>query len=433
MYLRRCAWLVLGLAVVSPLTASAGLPVYDSNKDDPDHNVQLEVGGFAQGGYFDFMTWDPVSNEKSGVQPLNGFLLQRARLNARGQATKFFVLSLEVELAGGQASLQDAYLESRPFQWLKLRVGQFLVPFLQTYQFNEVNTSFEDRELYVPQTQLRHPVAALTPRDIGVMVFGTVGDMAPSSTMPVLEYSLGIFNGQGSNDPSHTDGVFLYAARLQLDVLGYPQGRYSESDFARNLTPRIAVGLGGMMNCDTEGNWNRGFTADAELRWRGLYASASFVWLKNSGGGGPGDGFASEFGYAHHCPGGGTPAYLSSGGHVQVQYLTPWLAIEQGGGLEFLGRWDQVSPYNAPTSFIGTSDPAQGGFPIPSQGDAQLDDLPSRWRLTFGVNWYPLHRYAFHLSANFQFEQNTTPVQLPEQQLAYLQNGVLWIQGTVGL
>ncbi len=395
--------------------------------------MALDVGGFGQAGYFDFMTWDKTAEQKSGVTPLDGFLLQRARLNVRGQVTRYFNAFFEVELAGGTASLQDAYVESKPLQALQVRIGQFLVPFLQTYQFNEVNTSFLDREIYVPQTQLRHPLRFLQPRDIGGMISGTVGNLSPASTRPVFEYGVGVFNGQGSNNPIHENTAFLYAARLQLHVLGYPEGRIYESDFARNTTPRVSVALGGMMNCDDESNWDRGFTTDAELRWHGLYASASFVWMKASGASGPGNGVAGGLSYSTNCKGGNTPAYLGNGGHFQVQYLLPYLAIRQGGGFEVLARFDQVSPYNAPTSFLGTSVPAEGGHPLPTSGDGNVDDLPSRWRITVGVNWFPLGMYAIHVSANFQFIQMTTPIPVQQDVLASLQEGVFWIQATAGI
>src|SRR6185312_1573774 len=126
------------------------------------------------------------------------FFLQRARVNVQLQLTKYFIARFELELTGVPA-LQDAYLESDVFPWLTIRAGQFLVPFLQTFQFSEMNISFLDRQIFIPQSN-EHPfLSYLTPRDIGLSLSGLVGNTSLSSSLPVFEYALGMFNGKGPN------------------------------------------------------------------------------------------------------------------------------------------------------------------------------------------------------------------------------------------
>jgi hypothetical protein len=425
------AAVTLAGALLVDAPAWAGWRLAEKNGDDPVNLSFIEVGGFVQPGLFSY-TGDSTAQAYSNDNLFTGFLLQRARINLKAQYTKYFFASLEVEMAGGAPSLTDAYVESRVFQGLQFRIGQFLVPALQSYQFSEINTAFIDRELYLAQAQTRQFISYLQPRDIGFMVFGTAGDLAPASTQPVLEYGVGVFNGNGANNPSNAHQAFMYTARLQLDILGFPKGRYTENDFARNETPRVAVGVGGIMNCDTEKNWNRGFTADAELRYRGLYASASFVWVKNSGA--TGDALATALNYNYQCTGGGTPAFLANGGHVQVQYLIPVAAIVTGGGVELLGRFDAVNPFNAPSSFIGSNDPTNGGYAYPTTYDSATDVLPSRWRFTFGVNWYPLNMTQIHVSLNYQFIHETEPfIPNPEVGQVLLNTNVFWAQLTAGI
>jgi hypothetical protein len=434
--MRRAAFLPLLSAacaaglLITPSTARAGWRIFEKDTDNPDTAKFLEIGGYAQPGLFAYIA-DKTAQQYSGDNPWTGFLLQRARVNLKIGFTRYFIASVEVE-AVGAPSLTDAYVESRILRGLNFRLGQFLVPNLQSYQFSEINTGFIDREVYLPQTQTRQFISYLQPRDIGIMLFGYSADTSPARTDPVLEYAVGIFNGNGSNNPSNAHRAFMYTARLQLDILGFPEGRYTENDFARNKTPRVAVGTGGFMNCDTEHSWNRGFTADAEFRYQGLYASASFVWIKNSGATGVGSGIAHALDYDYQCKGGGVPANLANGGHLQLQYFLPASAFEQGGGVEFLGRWDAVNPFNAPTSFIGGNPPA-GGLPAPTVYDGQTDILPSRWRLTLGMNWYPIGLTSVHLSANWEYVAQTEPIIVPDVGQVLLSTNIFWLQLTAGI
>lgn len=412
------------------LPARAGVRVWERNGDNPDAAQYVELGGFVQPG----LVLRPLDEAATAaIGPNNGdsgFYLQRARINLKMQLSKYFFTAFEVETLV-QPQLADAYVESRIHPAFTVRAGQFLMPFLQTFQFGESNISFIDRQLYIPQYGSRLFLPYLAPRDIGLMFTGLVGD--PAGTTPVFEYAVGAFNGSGPNIASNPDSALEFALRLQLHILGVPKGRAAESDVARNATPRVSVAGGGLSYCDTEHNWNRGFTADAEFRYQGLYASASFVWMYI----GPSQGFGNALGYDTEkgCRGNGNtlPPNIANGAHFQAQYALPTSIIpERGGSLEGLLRADYVNPNSAPKSFLGGDSAETKGYTPPTSYD-DAHNAPSRWRLTLGVNWYPITVQTLRLSFNYQFTQQTEPFKNSAGQGVLLQPNVLWVQLTAGI
>jgi hypothetical protein len=273
---------------------------------------------------------------------------------------------------------------------------------------------------------------------MGVQLFGSFGDRSPDRTDPVFEYSLALLNGRGPNLPINDDFVFLYAGRLNLHLFGVPRGAEAESDIARNTTVRTAIGVGGYSNCDDRGNWNRGVTFDAEFRYEGVYASGAFVWLRN----GPGEGtpvFTSA-----RCT--GTPGpipgvqadFVSRAAHVQLQWAMPRFWRELGSplgqmDLEILARFDWVdgnSPYDG--NFLGAGGSSSPGYIVPTDF-SNPDNPPTRWRLTFGLNYFPTGQQTLKLSLNYQLNREDEEVDTGMGRVRQVANDVLWIQATVAL
>jgi hypothetical protein len=413
------------VSVLASREARAGVRIWENNPSTSDAYQYVDIGGFIQPG----LIWrqnDPLTHSLDQYTD-SGAWLQRARLNFALQVTKYFTVRMEFELAGGTPAVQDAYAESAIFHWLNIRAGQFLVPFLQTYQFNEASIAFLDRQLYVPQNQSRSFLQYLQPRDIGFSISGLIGDVNPKASLPVLEYAVGIFNGQGANVTNNPDEAFEYTGRLQLHILGVPEGRKWESDLARNPRPKVAVGVGGFSNCDGFQNWDRGFTADTEVRYQGLYASASFVWFHNGGAAA-----GNPLNYHFFCSGGQVPENIANGAHVQAQYLLPsaWLG-PTGGSLEILARFDYVTPFAAPSGFLGNTTPGAKGVIISPYFD-DANTAPQRWRITAGVNWFPIRLQSLRLSVNYQFTQQTEPFTVGDN-LITLSPSSIWAQLTAGI
>ena len=221
---------------------------------------------------------------------------------------------------------------------------------------------------------------------------------------------------------------------MKLHVLGLPEGAAAESDIARNTRPRVGIAGGVYSNCDDRENWNRGWTADAELRWQGLYASASFVWFKN------GPASSNQFGYGERCPGQDGPdgnpyRFVSVGAHAQVGYVLPEVLFPvRQQALEVLARFDWVNP-NAPfdseNKILG-GDERHPQYVAPTElNDA--DNAPTRYRMTFGINWYPTGQQTLRLQLNYQINRELEDIVTTEGDIVGVRNEVLWLQITAGL
>lgn len=431
------------VAVLSrPETPAHGSEVETSDAHAPssrsswfDDHRWLDITGFLQPGFiarFD----DPTDGVSVGNTD-ETFWLQRARLGARAQIFEWLRFRIEVEFTP-TTSLQDGFIDIAPHPFFNVRAGQFIVPFLRTFSFNEVNLGYIDRALYTPVQFERGYIRYLAPRDMGLMVFGAFGDRSPESSSPVVEYQLAAMNGRGPNLPINDDFVFLYAGRLNVHVLGLPVGHEAESDIARNDRARVDVGFAGYSNCDDRGNWNRGVTMDAEFRYDGFYASAAYVWFRNSAGDGTAV-FTSE-----RCV--GTPGpimgeradFVSRGAHAQLQWALPrfWRELgapADGMDIELLARFDWVdgnSPYDG--TFLGAGGPDHPGYVVPTDY-TNADNPPTRWRLTFGLNYFPTGQQTIKLAVNYQLNREAETVDTGMGIVQQVANDVLWLQATVAL
>lgn len=406
-----------------------------------DDHRWLDITGFLQPGLI--VRLDNAADGISGGITDDTFWLQRARIGLRAQVFEWLRARLEIELAP-VTLLQDAFIELLFHDAFNLRVGQMIVPFLQTFRFNELNIAFLDRAIYTPQRPDREFIRYLAPRDVGIQAYGFVGDRDPARHDPVFEYGAGLFIGRGPNIALNDDGVFLWSLRTQLHIQGVPEGVDHENDVDRNDHFRAAVAFGAYSNCDDRANWNRGFTFDFETRFEGFYGSGGFVWLRNGRGLEPllSDSPRGCGGQPIVDPDGTMRTYefVSRGAHLQVQYAIPPVFDGIFGApfnamtLELLARIDWVDA-NSPYS---SSDPLFGGGPgsadyaaPPNYTDS--DNPPSRWRLTFGINYYPTGQNQLRLGINYQLNREVEDVVTGMGRFAGVSNDIFWIQITAGL
>lgn len=427
------ALIVLSLALLAAAPAEAQLRVWSEGETPPEGaedgvgpDRYLDLTAFAQPGFIVRM------DDENAGRTDDSFWLQRARFGIDAQMWPWLRMRMEMEFSP-VALLQDAFLEVKAHPAFQLRVGQFLVPFLRAYSFNELNLGFLDRPVYVPINPDRSFIRYLSPRDVGAMAHGLVGDLSPTATDPVFEYQLGMFIGRGPNIAQNDDEVFLYAARFQLHILGVPVGAHQESDIVRNQNARVAVATSFYSNCDDRGNWNRGFAVDSELRYDGLYASAGFVWFRNSAGSAF---FASEEQCLGNFDDTGAPLdFVSRGAHVQVQYvLHHELFPVDGMDLELLARFDWVdanSPYDDDDPLFGGGADTPGYIAPANFTDS--DNPPTRYRLTFGINWFPTGDQQLRLGVNYQHNREAETVVTADGFIEAVNNDIFWIQLTAGL
>jgi len=357
--------------------------------------------------------------------------VQRARIGFQSQLMRY--VSIKVEYGARVNALEDAYVDAKLHPAFNVRLGQFQVPFLRTYLFSDSKLAFIDRVVYTPQAQERDALRFLGARDIGFVFNGRVPFMQGPNA-PTLSYWAGMYLGKGINQSSNFNDAYMYTARVQLDALGVPDGADAQSDLARNTTPRVSVGGGVYSNSDDRKIWNRGFTADAEFRYQGLYAEGSFVWFKDSASAGLG----SALGYGDFCTGApGLTPQIATGGSAQIGYTLPALLTGEHQSVEVLARFDQVnpeSPCNVNTghcAFFGGGTNTPGYVPPPTYSDT--DNPPSRYRVTAGLNFYPNNKQQLRLSLNYMLNRETENVVQSGTTYVGVKNDIIWLQMTAGL
>jgi phosphate-selective porin OprO and OprP len=102
------------------------------------------------------------------VNPLpDTFILRRARPFIEGTLWDTIDFRLMPDFAYGQATILDAYVDLRPWHWLRLRGGRFMIPVGLEWMQKDTTTHFLERSL----------ATDLVPyRDLGLMLFGDFAD-----------------------------------------------------------------------------------------------------------------------------------------------------------------------------------------------------------------------------------------------------------------
>lgn len=160
-----------------------------------------EVGGYLQIRYT--TDWGAV----------DGFGVKRARIKLSGETTPYttyaFLMDMATLLDGGTVKgiVQDAYVDLSYLPRARIRVGQFKVPFSPQYLIS--STRWKTIEL---SQVVKEEVGN---RDIGVQVSGT---------LPHLNYTLGLFNGEGGNKVDTNDQVDLVGRLVAEPLRGLQLG-----------------------------------------------------------------------------------------------------------------------------------------------------------------------------------------------------------------
>ena len=192
------------LAAENAALRAAALPARDAavTVTAGGKETKLIVGGFlhlhAEGG-------DAPDSRYTGIN--DRFLVRRARLNVRGTFGQDFGFKLESDFGantlgstnGYRAHLTDLYVEWLAHSEAQLRLGQFKTPFGWEQLMSDTVNPFVERSL--PNDRLT------ASRQIGAMLFGRTLEKR-------VEYSAGLFNGNGVNNANNDSNDFLLAARV---------------------------------------------------------------------------------------------------------------------------------------------------------------------------------------------------------------------------
>lgn len=134
-----------------------------------------------------------------GTQPIaDTLLIRRARPFIEGTLWGVIGFRLMPDFAQGQAVLQDGYIDLRPWSFLRLRVGKFMVP---------IGLEWLQSDSSIPMVERSLATDLVPYRDLGVMLMGELGG-------GTFCFQLAIVNGavDGGNGPDfalHSDKDYV--------------------------------------------------------------------------------------------------------------------------------------------------------------------------------------------------------------------------------
>jgi phosphate-selective porin OprO/OprP len=250
----------------------------------PDGANKLGVGGYVHfdGRYF-------INDSTPAVSQ---FLIRRARLDIRGKLFKYYEFKLLPDFAGGQAIIQDAYVNFNYVPWARVQAGKYKSPTgLERLQSANAIV-FIERGL---------PTNLFPNRDLGFMLWG-------QPFYGALEYQLAIMNGTADGGSNNNDLGFsddkTFAGRLFFSPL-----KDGPWEWARGISAGVAGTVG---------------------RRKGSISSPGLPQYRS-------DGQQVFFNYVTTSPASQTGTAFANGGQWRI---TPQ-ATYYWGPFGFLGEWGQ--------------------------------------------------------------------------------------------
>lgn len=213
-----------------------------------------KISGYIQTGY----EWSDGAST---------FFIKRARIALSDDIANKLDYRLQLEFAGSP-KIVDAYVNYKPFAGLQIKIGQYKVPF-----------SIESMEYAAPRSELiEHPMAvryltglndvcglSASGRDLGAMLHGGFFER---DGYHLLNYDLGVFNGEGINNRDRNKSKDI-AARIVLKPLPglLVSGYYYRGEYGEQYLERERYGFGACYDRGAvvvRGEWIGGTTGIAD-------------------------------------------------------------------------------------------------------------------------------------------------------------------------
>ncbi len=181
----------------------AGDPQVDSpfsdttDKRNPPSSAPLLLPHF--GGYVQ-LRYQLSDGDTSRISSAD---IRRMRFSLAGRVTEPWSYFFQADFAASPRLL-DAYIDYSPFRFLRVKAGQFKIPFSRENLMSSARLDFIDRSQVVESLVARSGDVAgnQSGRDVGVQVGGRLAGCDSTSS---LEYAAGVFNGSGINVPDRND------------------------------------------------------------------------------------------------------------------------------------------------------------------------------------------------------------------------------------
>jgi phosphate-selective porin OprO/OprP len=147
----------------------------------------------------------------------SGFDIRRARLDLKGSVTPFFSYRLLTEFAGSPKII-DAFAEIKIADYFTITAGQFKIPFSYENLVADRELEVIDRSQVVEALVARGKdiLGNTNGRDIGIQAGGK---FLKINGAPLVEYSVAVLNGSGTNVADTANSNKDLAARLVFTPL----------------------------------------------------------------------------------------------------------------------------------------------------------------------------------------------------------------------
>ena len=189
-----------------------------------------KFSGYVQAGY----EWSDVSST---------FFIKRVRLNLEGNIAPKLDYRIQVEFASPK--IVDAYLCYRPFDALNFQLGEYKLPFsIENTDYVPLRYEFIEYPLSLRKLMGFSDLCGLsaTGRDMGVQVFG---GFFKRDGYSILNYNLGVFNGEGLNVRDKNKSKDIVARLTVKPVAGLQfAGSYYRGEYGADYLKRIRYGAG---------------------------------------------------------------------------------------------------------------------------------------------------------------------------------------------
>ncbi len=234
----------------------AMLRAADTEKEKTSYPT-LKVGGYIQARY---------TVDKDGE---NNFRVRRARTKFSGDVSRNTKYSLLIDFIDDKkgSNLADAYIDVLYLPQARLRIGQFKTPFSMEYLTSSTKLDTVERAQVVSRLASK--------RDIGIQFGGEVSES--------LEYSVGIFNGTGSNAAEENKRKDIIARGVVRPVEGFLLGvSHYEGKFGREDEDETKRRTGVQLAFANETLSVKGefiFGKNAETNSYGWYTQAGYTML----------------------------------------------------------------------------------------------------------------------------------------------------------
>ncbi len=203
-------------------------------------------------------TWDKItkalpkiSGYVMGRYTYNGdestFRLRRVRISLAGDITPKLDYKFQAELSSFK--LLDAYFNYKPFDELKIKAGQFKVPFtIENTDYTPTKMILMDHPMVLDRLvgsseKIGETTLKSTGRELGIDLHGTLFD-------GVLNYDVAVFNGAGLNTTDNNKSKDVVARLKLTPVKGLTlSGSYYWGEYGKEFYARERFSVGGVYDC----------------------------------------------------------------------------------------------------------------------------------------------------------------------------------------